>query len=490
MWSPDAVYLEPDTDEQFVGRDAIAKHFDDMLAASEDAKLAVTIDSIDFVSPNVALEKGTALVTYSNFPPEETTYSAVHVKRDGKWLLDRVSEVEVPAAPPSHYEELKELEWLVGSWVDADDTVSIQTKIEWTKNRNFLRRSFAVVIGDQIDMSGMQVIGWDAADKKIRSWVFDSEGGFSEATWTHKGDQWYIQNNGTLADGGKATSLNVLTYVDDNTFNWESVNREVDGELLPNVAEVTVVRAPADRLGGCSGVICGLAGAVRSNHVLSLEGATMKRFFLISISVLSICMWMTGDALARGGRGGGGGGGGGGGRGGGGGASRGGGGGGGGYRGGGGGGGASRSAAGRTPSMSRPSGGGGSRPSFSGGSAGGASAGRRCWRSTECWWSADGRKSVRAIGSRLATCHRRIGPAAASSATRWQRWRWWRVATQLRRRRHRSTWWWQCAAGRQWSSLARSAQRLFGSWRRRQSAVDSVRVAVVDRRAAMRLMTS
>ena len=244
MWSPDAVYLDPDTDERYVGRDAIVKHFDDVLAGSEDAKLAVTVDSVDFVSPNVAIEKGTAVVTYSKYPPETTTYSAVDVKRDGQWLLDRVTEEEVPISPPSHYEDLKQLEWLVGSWVDGDGKATIQTKIEWTKNRNFLRRSFAVVLGDQINMSGMQIIGWDPAAKQIRSWVFDSEGGFAEATWKHQGNQWFIQNSGTLADGGKATSLNILTYVDDNTFKWESVNREVDGELLPNVDEVTVVRAP------------------------------------------------------------------------------------------------------------------------------------------------------------------------------------------------------------------------------------------------------
>jgi uncharacterized protein (TIGR02246 family) len=244
MWSPDAVYLDPATDERIVGRDNVAKHFDYIFAGSEDAQLAVTIDSIDFVSPNVAVEKGTAVVTYSDFPPEVTTYSAVHVKRDGQWLIDRVTEAEVPAPPPSHYEELKELDWLVGSWVDADDQATIETKIEWTKNRNFLRRSFAVVIRDQIDMSGMQLIGWDPAEKKIRSWVFDSEGGFSEATWTHKGDKWFIQNNGTLTDGRKTTALNILTYVDDDSFKWESVNREVDGELLPNVDEVLVVRAP------------------------------------------------------------------------------------------------------------------------------------------------------------------------------------------------------------------------------------------------------
>jgi uncharacterized protein (TIGR02246 family) len=245
MWSPDAIYMDPSTDEQVVGRDNIAAFFDDMFAGLEDAKLAVTIDSIDFVSPNVAIEKGAAVVAYSGDAPEETTYSAVHVKRDGTWYLDRVSEVETPDPLPSHYDNLKELEWLVGSWVDSDGRVSIETEVQWTKNQNFLRRSFAVVLGDQIDMSGIQIIGWDPAEKKIRSWVFDSEGGFGQATWTRKGDEWFIQNSGTLTDGRKASSLNILTYVDGDSFRWEAVNREVDGELLPNIDEVTIVRAPA-----------------------------------------------------------------------------------------------------------------------------------------------------------------------------------------------------------------------------------------------------
>lgn len=244
MWSPDAVYMDPTTNERIVGREAIAAHFDYMLAGSEDAKLDVTIESIDFVSPNVAIEKGRAVVTYGDHEPEITDYAAVHVKRDGQWFLDRVSEEEVAPPPPSNYERLKELEWLVGSWIDADDQGTIQTDVEWTKNRNFLTRSFAVVRRDQVDLSGMQIIGWDPAAEKIRSWVFDSDGGFAEATWNRKGDQWFIQNSGTLPDGRKTSSLNILTYVDDDSFKWESVNREADGELLPNIEEVLVIRAP------------------------------------------------------------------------------------------------------------------------------------------------------------------------------------------------------------------------------------------------------
>jgi hypothetical protein len=48
---------------------------------------------------------------------------------------------------------------------------------------------------------------------------------------------------GTMPDGRKASSMNVITCVDENQFKWQSVSRMVDGELLPNIDEVLVVRA-------------------------------------------------------------------------------------------------------------------------------------------------------------------------------------------------------------------------------------------------------
>jgi len=245
MWSPEAVYTDPTTGEGVVGREAIAKQFDYAFAGAEDAKLAVNIDSIDFLSPNVAVEKGSAEVSYSKSDPEKTEYTAVHVKRDGEWLLDRVSEVDIPPPPPSHYEQLKELEWMVGSWIDEEEGSTIETDCEWTKNQNFLTRSFAVVVGDQVGMSGMQIVGWDPATKQIRSWVFDSDGTFAEGTWTRKDNRWSITQVGTLPDGKKSSAVNIVTYLDDDSYTWQSVSREADGEILPNVEEVLIKRKPA-----------------------------------------------------------------------------------------------------------------------------------------------------------------------------------------------------------------------------------------------------
>ena len=59
MWSPEAVYIDDETGEKAVGHDAIAKQLDQEFAGAEDAKLTIHIDSIDFLSPNVAVEKAT-----------------------------------------------------------------------------------------------------------------------------------------------------------------------------------------------------------------------------------------------------------------------------------------------------------------------------------------------------------------------------------------------------------------------------------------------
>ena len=241
LWSPEAVYTHPDTGAQAVGREQIEKLFALTFAAAKGAKLEATTQSVKFVSPNVAIEQGTAKVLQAKGEAEESEYSAVYVKRDGKWLLDRVTEEE-PLVAHSNYEHLKELEWMVGSWLDQDEQSSIETNVHWAKNQNFLIRSFTVAIRDRVAMSGMQIIGWDPAAKKIRSWVFDSDGGFGEGSWSKKGAAWHVQITGMRADGKKASSVNIIKKVNGDQFTWQIVNGQVGDDLVPNTEEVLVVR--------------------------------------------------------------------------------------------------------------------------------------------------------------------------------------------------------------------------------------------------------
>ena len=144
-WSPEAVYLNRVTGAEVVGRAAIAEQFTALFKDQPEVKLDLSVQSIQFVSPNVAVEQGIAKTLAPKAEPEEIEYSAVFVRRDGQWLLDRVTDKAKEAAP-SRYEQLKPLEWMIGHWVDKDDKVDIETECQWTKNQSFITRSFTVAV--------------------------------------------------------------------------------------------------------------------------------------------------------------------------------------------------------------------------------------------------------------------------------------------------------------------------------------------------------
>jgi hypothetical protein len=154
-------------------------------------------------------------------------------------------ETEVAATAESS-SPLGTLEWLVGDWVNEGGDRTIEFNCHFTKNGSFLVRSFGIVTEKAVRMSGMQVIAWDPANQSIRSWTFDSDGGFGEDTWTQSGNRYTIRAKYTLPDGGIASAINVFTYVDNNTCTWKSVSREIDGELQPDTDEVLLVRKTAE----------------------------------------------------------------------------------------------------------------------------------------------------------------------------------------------------------------------------------------------------
>ena len=51
----------------------------------------MAVESIRFISPHVAIEQGQASFLEPGTEPSKSRYSAIHIKRDGKWLLGRVS---------------------------------------------------------------------------------------------------------------------------------------------------------------------------------------------------------------------------------------------------------------------------------------------------------------------------------------------------------------------------------------------------------------
>jgi hypothetical protein len=88
-------------------------------------------------------------------------------------------------------------------------------------------------------------LGETQSPGKIRSWVFDSEGGFGEGVWRRVGNDWNVETTSTLNDGSQGSATNIYTPIDDNTFTWKLVDRQVDGEPQGDIDEIPVCRRVA-----------------------------------------------------------------------------------------------------------------------------------------------------------------------------------------------------------------------------------------------------
>ena len=240
MWSEEGVWISPEG-ERLTGRAAIEASMNRYFAESQGQTLSVSNTTIRFLAPTVAVEEGSARVSQQGEAPSESTYIAIHVKHDGEWKLDSVRETAVPVVA-SNYEHLKPLEWLIGTWIDEGDESVLETTCAWTKNKNFMTRSFRVRIKDRIELEGTQVIGYDGVSDQIRSWVFDTDGGIAEGTWEFDGERWIVKNSHHLASGQSGSAVTIITPIDDDKHLLQMTGREMDGEILPDIEPVTVIR--------------------------------------------------------------------------------------------------------------------------------------------------------------------------------------------------------------------------------------------------------
>ena len=225
------------------GRDEIEKAFAEFFSENKGLKAQIHPESLRFVTPDVAIEDGvTSVVSPDGEPPSRAHYTVVHVKKDGHWLLSSVR--DAPYAPPTNYEHLKDLEWAVGDWVDeSENGETARVSFEWSESRNFLHGSFSAAFKNIEVSGGTQTIGWDPIKKQIRSWTFDDDGGFGEATWTRDGDRWVVKTELVLADGKKLAATNIVTHVGADAITWQSKDRTVDGKAVPDIKEVKMKRA-------------------------------------------------------------------------------------------------------------------------------------------------------------------------------------------------------------------------------------------------------
>jgi uncharacterized protein (TIGR02246 family) len=243
LWTENAVYVDKATGLRTEGRAALTADFAKLFAASPGVVLSGDVEGIREIGADAAMVDGVSRTMTPDSEPSVSAFTAVFVKRDGKWLIDSVHETTLPT-PETPRQALEPLAWMVGHWQDAGGGDLVDTNVRWAPGDAFLIRSYtAQREGEELPFAGTQVIGWDPRSKQIRSWTFSSDGSFGDGAWSKNGNEWLVRTTQTLPDGVAASATQVITMVDADTATVQTVGKEVNGAPEPASEPVTMIRA-------------------------------------------------------------------------------------------------------------------------------------------------------------------------------------------------------------------------------------------------------
>ena len=238
-----AAELVDDAGNVFKGREEITAIYARFIEQFPGAKMELSVDSLRFAASGIAIEDGTRTVTTADEGNSATNhYTMVHVKRDGKWSI--ASARELPDDPePTPHDQLQPLAWMVGDWVDESPDQAIAISCRWDESGNFLMLDFDAKIQGRSAMKSTQRVGWDAMTGRVRSWVFDSDGGYGRGDWAQVDDRWIIKSTAVLPNGMTGSATIVIQPDGEDKFIMAGFDRILGNAVEPDF-EAVIVRKP------------------------------------------------------------------------------------------------------------------------------------------------------------------------------------------------------------------------------------------------------
>jgi uncharacterized protein (TIGR02246 family) len=245
LLSDDAVIVDSSGTETR-GKTAIGEMYAGEFENVPGIKLESKVEEIRFLTPDVARVEGRSRLSSGTGDTNEfNRFSALMLRRDGRWLVAEIREYATPAQEITPYERLQELEWMVGDWVDEGDDNKISSNVRWADNKSFLIRTYNIEIRGEKASSGTMVIGWDPQTSQIKSWVFSAEGGHGEGLWTRTGEkQWVVKAHGVRHDGQPNSATQIHTILNKDVVKTSSIDRIIGGQIAPDIVDVVMVRQP------------------------------------------------------------------------------------------------------------------------------------------------------------------------------------------------------------------------------------------------------
>jgi uncharacterized protein (TIGR02246 family) len=244
LFTPDGTLVDSDN-EVIRGREAIAQEFTDAFAEPSTYTLDGKTERIRLITPDVAQAEGMSRLV----SPKEATiakrFVALLARHGDAWKIAEIRDYPAPAATVTPYERLKELEWMVGEWIDESDEVQVTSTVRWGQGKAYLVRDYSVEVKGEPSTSGVMIIAWDPQTQQIRSWIFNADGSRGESSWTRATDnQWVVKAHGSTDEGRPTSATQVISLINKDAIRTSSMDRIIGDEIGRDLDDIIMVRKP------------------------------------------------------------------------------------------------------------------------------------------------------------------------------------------------------------------------------------------------------
>ncbi len=212
-------------------QDAFAAHF----AEHSRVKIENISLNIRFPSRDTAICDGVVRVTPADSNSMIDRFEIRLAREDSNWLISMIHQW------PHEQAALLDLEWMIGTWSSKQGNAEVQTTYEWFGNKSYIRAHFTVREKDK-SYTGMQMIGLDPGTGRLRTWIFEAEGGFGEGVAIQDGKEWVFESATLLSTNDELQVTNVLVRIDGDTFTWQPLDLTLNGEQFGNLPPAKVTR--------------------------------------------------------------------------------------------------------------------------------------------------------------------------------------------------------------------------------------------------------
>lgn len=222
------------------GKPAITELFTGFFERFPKSTLEMIVTSSRPIGETLAVEEGQRRITTADGETAQVRYVTLRSKQGDRWPI--ASHHEFTDDPlPSPREVLQSVSWLVGDWVDEGPDGRAAISFRWSDDGNFLLGDYTMSAAGAGESKSVQRIGWDQVTGQLRSWTFDSDGGFTEGRWDATDAGWVVKSAATLPDGVTGSATLMIAVKDADHFVVRGTDRIVGGVEQPDF-EVTVSR--------------------------------------------------------------------------------------------------------------------------------------------------------------------------------------------------------------------------------------------------------